>query len=218
MEIWRVSVTSKQVQQIQWNDNKWGTRTFGHFSTLAPKNSIKSDSPMLDSSPRDLGIESQNLKLKIFKNLVFLSVEIIKCAPWPGIEPGPPEWESGILTPRPSGTCCHAVLIIIYNKTFNRSLRRKRLDLTYTRKTQLLSLNNYFFLTSNREMEIHAKKCEQVRKDMEAVFQNKVDERLKRIRLSEIKLQELQREVYLKLDDKKAKLWYLNTLFYLIEF
>ena len=27
-----------------------------------------------------------------------------KNAPWPGIEPGPPEWESGILTPRPSGT------------------------------------------------------------------------------------------------------------------
>lgn len=49
-------------------------------------------------------------------------------------------------------------------------------------------------------MEIHARKCEQVRKDMEAVFQNKVDERLKRIRLSEIKLQELQREVNLKLD------------------
>ena len=44
-------------------------------------------------------------------------------------------------------------------------------------------------------MEIHAKKCEQVRTDMEAVFQKKVDERLKRIRLSEIKLQEMQREV-----------------------
>ena len=29
-----------------------------------------------------------------------------KNAPWPGIEPGPPEWESGILTPRPSGTWC----------------------------------------------------------------------------------------------------------------
>ena len=26
-----------------------------------------------------------------------------KYAPRPGIEPGPPEWESGILTPRPSG-------------------------------------------------------------------------------------------------------------------
>ena len=26
-----------------------------------------------------------------------------KNTPWPGIEPGPPEWESGILTPRPSG-------------------------------------------------------------------------------------------------------------------
>ena len=55
-------------------------------------------------------------------------------------------------------------------------------------------------------MEIHARKCDQVRKDMEAVFQIKVDERLKRIRLSEIKLQELQREVNLKLDDKIAKL------------
>ena len=39
-------------------------------------------------------------------NQIIFSEKILKIkdAPWPGIEPGPPEWESGILTPRPSGT------------------------------------------------------------------------------------------------------------------
>ena len=37
-----------------------------------------------------------------------------KDAPRPGIEPGPPGWKPGILTPRPSGTCWKGVLGTVY--------------------------------------------------------------------------------------------------------
>ena len=47
-------------------------------------------------------LEAQECKASAF--MMNEKVKSEKNPPAPGIEPGPPEWESGILTPRPCGT------------------------------------------------------------------------------------------------------------------